>query len=116
MHLMSTTAWRSLIFSLPLCLAMLDPRLGLAADEGEIPPPKDEPRVIDPGPPPSDAIVLFDGKDLSKWRSEKDGGPARWELNESVATVNGTGSIRTQDGFGDCPLHVEWAAPAAVKA
>ena len=87
----------------------------LAAEQGEIPPPKDEPRVIDPGPPPSDAIVLFDGKDLSKWRSEKDGGPARWELNESVATVNGTGSIRTQDGFGDCQLHVEWAAPAEVK-
>jgi len=87
----------------------------MAAEQGEIPPPKNEPRIIDPGPPPSDAIVLFEGKDLSKWKSEKDGGPAKWEVKDGVATVNGSGSIVTREGFGDCQLHLEWAAPAAVK-
>lgn len=72
-----------------------------------------EPPVVDPGPPggiPSDAIVLFDGKDLSAWRNDK-GGPAKWEVRDGVAIVNGTGSIFTKQEFGDCQLHVEWAAP-----
>ena len=89
----------------------------LAADSGEIPPPKDEPKIIDAGPvggPPADAIVLFDGKDLSKWKGEK-GGEARWRVEDGVAIVNGTGSIATKEEFGDCQLHVEWATPAAVK-
>ena len=43
------------------------------ARDGELPPPKDEPKVINPGPPPSDAIVLFDGKNLSQWQSAKEG-------------------------------------------
>ncbi len=86
-----------------------------AAEQGEIPAPKEEPRVIDPGSPPSDAIVLFDGKDLSQWQSEKNGGPAKWEVQDGVATVNGTGSIATRQGFGDCQLHIEWASPAVVK-
>ena len=87
----------------------------LVAQDGEIPPPKDEPRVVDPDPPPSDAIVLFDGEDLSKWKSDKDGGPAKWEVKDGVATVNGTGGISTKQGFGDCQLHIEWATPAEVK-
>jgi 3-keto-disaccharide hydrolase len=72
-----------------------------------------EPKVIDPGPPPSDAIVLFDGKDLSRWRGEK--GEAKWKLLDGVVEVNGTGSIITKEEFGDCQLHIEWAAPAEVK-
>jgi len=88
---------------------------GFAGEPGEIPPPKDEPRVIDAGPPPSDAIVLFDGKDLSRWVSQKDSGPARWEVKEGAATVNGSGGIATRDGYGDCQLHIEWATPAVVK-
>jgi hypothetical protein len=80
----------------------------------EIPPPKYEPRVIDPGPPPADATILFDGVDLSKWESEK-GGEARWTVKDGVMTVNGTGTIQTRQGFGDCQLHVEWATPAEVK-
>src|SRR6266852_2166405 len=74
-----------------------------------------EPRVIDAGPPPSDAIVLFDGEDLSQWKNLKDGGPAKWEVKDGVATVNGTGNILTKQAFGDCQLHVEWAVPAEVK-
>lgn len=73
-----------------------------------------EPKVIDAGPPPSDAIVLFDGKDLAKWKSEK-GAEAKWKVADGVAEVNGSGSIVTREEFGDCQLHVEWASPAVVK-
>jgi len=85
-----------------------------AQSDQEVPPPKEEPKIIDAGPPPADAIVLFDGKDLSQWKSDK-GGPAMWDVKDGVATVNGTGSISTKRGFGDCQLHVEWATPAEVK-
>src|ERR1041384_4157010 len=103
--------------SLLVCLSFLNVALkSSAADStGEIPPPKDSPRIIDPGPPPSDAIVLFDGKDLSQWQSERNAGPAKWDVQDGVATVNSTGSISTRQGFGDCQLHVEWASPAVVK-
>ena len=64
------------------------------------------------GKAPSDAIVLFDGKDLSKWVAEKDGAPAGWKVeNGYFEVVKGSGSIRTKDGFGDVQLHVEWMAP-----
>jgi hypothetical protein len=79
-----------------------------------------QPPVVDPGPPaerpaapPADAVVLFDGKDLAKWRSTKDGSPARWKVeNGYMEVVRGTGDIRTEQGFGDCQLHVEWATPS----
>jgi len=73
-----------------------------------------EPRIIDPGPPPSDALVLFGGKDLSQWKNEK-GGEEKWKVEDGVATVNGTGSIITKEEFGDVQLHVEWATPLEVK-
>ena len=100
-----------------LCLTTLTfaAAVGFAAPEGEIPLPAGEPRVIDPGPPPSDAIVLFNGKDLSQWKSDKGGGPAKWEIKDGAAIVNGTGGISTKQGFGDCQLHIEWATPAEVK-
>lgn len=63
---------------------------------------------------PSDALVLFDGKDLSKWQTMK-GGEAKWTVADGAMTVNRTGSIRTKDEFGDVQLHVEWAAPSEVK-
>ena len=63
------------------------------------------------GKPTSDAVVLFDGKDLSRWESES-GGPAKWKVaNGYMEVVKGTGNIRTREDFGDCQLHVEWAAP-----
>jgi hypothetical protein len=64
-----------------------------------------------PGRPPADAVVLFDGKDLSKWESPK-GGPAAWKVeNGYFEVVKGTGGIQTKEGFGDVQLHVEWMAP-----
>ncbi len=77
-----------------------------------------EPPVVTPGTgtqPPSDAIVLFDGKDLSKWRSVDHEGPAKWVVSDGYVQVNGTGSIRTKDEFADVQLHVEWATPSEVK-
>jgi len=69
---------------------------------------------VDPGgagKPPADAIVLFDGKDLSKWVADK-GGAAAWKVeNGYMEVVKGTGGIHTTQGFGDCQLHVEWMAP-----
>ncbi len=79
--------------------------------------PEKEPVVVTPGSagaPPSDAVVLFDGRDLSKWHADK-GGVAKWVVADGVATVNGTGSLLTHEEFGDCQLHVEWAAPSEVK-
>jgi Domain of Unknown Function (DUF1080) len=64
-----------------------------------------------PGRPPSDAVVLFNGKDLSNWES-LDGGPAKWSVGQGYfATLVGAGDIRTRDSYGDCQLHVEWATP-----
>jgi hypothetical protein len=85
----------------------------LAADK----PKETEPPIINPGPPggpPSDAIVLFSGTDLSAWKSES-GGDAKWVVADGVAQVNGTGSLLTREEFADCQLHVEWATPAEVK-
>jgi hypothetical protein len=62
-----------------------------------------------PGTAPSDAVVLFDGKDLSRWTSDK-GGPAAWVLKDGyMETVKGTGPIKSKDAFGSCQLHVEFA-------
>jgi hypothetical protein len=67
-----------------------------------------------PGRAPSDAVVLFDGKNLSQWQSGG-GGPAQWKVeNGYVEIVKGKGTIATKQAFGDCQLHVEWAAPAAA--
>ncbi len=68
-----------------------------------------------PGAPPSDAVVLFDGTDLSGWES-REGGEAGWKVeNGYMEVVPGAGYIRSKEEFGDCQLHVEWAAPAEVR-
>ena len=84
------------------------------------PPPKKEPPIITPGKTagdaPSDAVVLFDGKDLSRWRSVNDGGEAKWKVKDGYAEVlRGTGDIATKQEFGDCQLHIEWATPTEAK-
>ncbi len=63
------------------------------------------------GKPPSDATVLFDGKDLSQWVA-MDGSPTKWITRDGyMECVRGSGYVRTLQCFGDCQLHVEWAAP-----
>jgi hypothetical protein len=80
-----------------------------------------QPTVVDPGTfssqeqpgtPPSDATVLFDGKDMSQWVA-MDGSPTKWVINKDgvMACVPGSGYARTLQSFGDCQLHVEWASP-----
>ncbi len=64
-----------------------------------------------PGRPPSDATVLFDGKDVSQWVG-LDGSPTKWIVHDgALECVPGSGYVRTLQSFGDCQLHVEWAAP-----
>jgi hypothetical protein len=72
-----------------------------------------------PGRPPSDAIVLFDGTDLSKWHG-KGGAPAGWKVEEGAMVIPargepGGGTITTRDEFGSCQLHIEWATPVPPK-
>lgn len=78
------------------------------------------PPVIRPGEtdndPPSDAIVLFDGTDLSVWKSTKDGGPAKWKVQDGFMEVTPkAGDIQTRQAFGSCQLHIEWRTPDLVK-
>lgn len=82
------------------------------------------PPVVDPGTPgtpdrpgnaPSDATVLFDGKDLGAWAS-MDGSAPKWIVKDGVMEcVQGSGYIRTRQNFGDCQLHIEWSAPAPPR-
>jgi hypothetical protein len=78
------------------------------------------PAVVTPGetfshmaPAPSDATVLFDGKDFSKWQGEK--GDVKWKIEDGYMETTHTGRIRTKDEFGDFQLHIEWATPAKVE-
>jgi hypothetical protein len=76
--------------------------------------PGTEPFMHDPTQTPSDAIVLFDGTDLRRWRGIN--GAAAWKVeNGYMEVVPGTGNIETHETLGDCQLHVEWASPEEVK-
>jgi hypothetical protein len=67
-----------------------------------------------PGQPPSDAVILFDGRDASKWTGRD--GQFPWKVeNGCMEVVPGSGNVRTKEEFGDCQLHIEWAAPTEVK-
>lgn len=66
-----------------------------------------------PGQPPSDAIVLFDGTDVSQWIGHE--GAVKWKVEHGYMEVTRTGNIETREHFGDCQLHLEWAAPAEVR-
>jgi hypothetical protein len=92
----------------------------------EDPAKQPQPTVITPGlegsqektgTAPSDAIVLFDGKDLSSWTAaEKDKEPTKWRIEDgAMISVKGAGMIQSKQEFGSCQLHVEWAAPSNVE-
>jgi hypothetical protein len=89
-------------------------------------PDRPHPRVVtpgkEPGAAPSDAIVLFDGNDLSKWAQHGRGADsarivdAQWKVeNGYFEVVPGTGDLYTREKFGDCQLHVEWAELPDVR-
>ncbi|HTE09786.1 MAG TPA: DUF1080 domain-containing protein [Chitinophagaceae bacterium] len=78
------------------------------------------PKVVTPGnataDAPSDAIILFDGKNLDQWTSVKTpGDPANWTVADGVLTVSKTaGNIQTKKSFTDYQLHLEWRIPANI--
>ena len=92
------------------------------------------PKVVTPGKTnsnaPADAIVLFDGTDLSKWHGEKEtindegkkrrtkdkNEPAKWKVVDGYMQVTPTGNIYTKESFGDCQLHIEWRSPVPTQS
>ena len=79
------------------------------------------PKVVTPGAtnaePPSDAIVLFDGKNLDEWVTNRDKSPAKWTVADGVLTVNkdkSAGNIETKQSFKDYQLHLEWKIPENI--
>jgi hypothetical protein len=79
------------------------------------------PKVVTPGAnntaPPSDAIVLFDGKNLDEWVTNRDKSPAKWNVSDGVLTVNkakDSGNIETKKSFKNYQLHLEWKEPANI--
>ncbi len=78
-------------------------------------PARPQPRVVTPGDPPSDAVVLFDGSSFEGWEAWE-GGRVGWKLGDGwMEVAPGAGDIRTIAEFGDCQLHLEWATPAEVR-
>ena len=79
------------------------------------------PKVVTPGAvdsaPPSDAIILFDGKSLDEWVNTRDKSPANWIVNNGVMTVSkgrGATNIETRRSFHNFQLHIEWKIPENV--
>jgi len=76
------------------------------------------PQIVTPGKngtAPSDAVVLFDGKNLNEWTNDK-GEAAGWTVHDGIVTVKaGAGSIISKRQFADCQLHVEWKTPSEIK-
>jgi len=98
------------------------PGLPYHVHDSDRPHPKVVAPSTQPGGAPADAIVLFDGKDLSHWQSgassitKKGGGAPEWKLeNGYVECVPGTGDLITKDKFGDVQLHIEWSEPEDIS-
>jgi hypothetical protein len=88
-------------------------------------PARPHPTVVTPGATvgaaPSDAVVLFDGRDLSKWAHHGEGADSgklldpKWNVRDGYFETGArTGSLYSRQGFGDMQLHIEWAAPSVV--
>jgi hypothetical protein len=111
---------------LPKLSSAQDPKLGYT-DTPIIPGTKwrvhdgmrPQPKIVTPGPvaawaPPSDAIVLFDGKNLDAWTHN--GATAKWKVENGAFVVTpGTGQMATREKFGDCQLHLEFMCPNPPK-
>lgn len=114
----------SKLFALATLIAVAAP---LVAQQATKPKPEEtevwtpEPAVVTPGSTcgaaPSDAIVLFDGKNLDEWVSAQDQSPAQWDVHDGVMTVRkakGVGNIETKQRFKDYQLHIEWKIPESI--
>jgi len=103
------------------------PRLpsGWCVHDIDRPQPKPVAPAEHPGGAPADAVVLFDGTDLSQWLGYRQDNPkkprynpegkALWKVENGYMQCTPTGSIRTRQGFGDCQLHIEWQTEYPVK-
>ena len=108
-----------------LSAAVLAVALPLVAQSPDKPKPEETeiwepvPAVVTPGATcgaaPSDAIVLFDGKNMDEWLSVRDQTPAKWTVADGVMTVSkGEGSIQTKRSFKNYQLHIEWKVPTNI--
>jgi Domain of Unknown Function (DUF1080) len=105
---------------LALAQAVPSPTPGAKPQDTEVYAPV--PPVVTPGPiadkpvaPPSDAIVLFDGKNLNEWVNTRDKAPAGWTVANGLLTVEKkAGNIETKRSFKNYQLHLEWRVPKDV--
>ena len=98
----------------PLAAVLIIQQSGLVAADAKKEDP--QPAIVDAGPvggPPSDAIVLFDGKDLSKFRGEKRAEPT-WKHANGVMESTPHGGIFSKEEFADCQVHLEFSTPSTV--
>ncbi|MEO7086266.1 MAG: DUF1080 domain-containing protein [Gemmatimonadaceae bacterium] len=117
---------RSTLAVTGMSLALSTPALAQARPAGSAPMKPEEtevwkpvPAIVTPGKTnsdaPSDAIVLFDGRDLSQWERASNKGPADWTVADGIATVKkSTGDIMTKRSFDNYQLHIEWRIPTNV--
>jgi hypothetical protein len=100
-------------FALVLIAAVAPPSIPWKTGDRSRPLP---PRVTaNPGTPPSDAVVLFDGKSLDAWQ-QASGKPAAWKVGGGYFEVTpGSGDLVTKRPFGDCQLHLEWSSPSPTR-
>jgi hypothetical protein len=107
------------LFGSAICQAQVDPKWEIHDRNRPVPTvitPGTASTQDAPGKPPSDAIVLFDGKDLSHWVQKKDSSPAKWTVaNGYMEVAPKTGDVQTKESFGDCQLHVEFREPDPPK-
>jgi hypothetical protein len=109
------------------CAALVSAAAVASAQDAAKPKPEDTeiwtpvPKVVTPaatvGQPPSDAIVLFDGKNQDEWVSAQDQSPAKWVVSDGILTVSkapGVGNIETKRKFKNYQLHVEWRIPENI--
>jgi hypothetical protein len=112
-----------IVLTMPLAMSQTAP--ASAQSVTSKPKPEDtevwspEPAIVTPGAtcgaPPSDAIILFDGKNLNEWVSAKDHTPAQWIVAGGVMTVNkSAGNIETERKFKNYQLHLEWRIPENI--
>ncbi len=119
---MATHILKSLAFATLIAVAAL-----LSAQQTSAPKPEETevwtpvPKIVTPGAtstaPPSDAIVLFDGKNLDEWVSAQDHTPAQWVVGDGIMTVKkapGVGNIETKRKFKNYQLHIEWRIPETI--
>jgi hypothetical protein len=109
----------ALTFLLPIAFAFAQQSASTKPEDTEVWQPV--PKVVTPGAtdadPPSDAIVLFDGRNLDEWVSAQDHTPAQWNVHDGILTVvkaPGVGNIETKRSFRNYQIHIEWRVPQNV--